>query len=86
MKFIEKLLSHLSSLFKNGGEHWSSTRFAFVLAVVISNFVVFGTWLGLSIAAGTLLPIDTSIIVLYGLANGISSATKLVQNPMEKKE
>jgi len=86
MKFIEKLLSHISSLFKNGGPHWSSTRFAFILAVIISNFVVFGVWLGLSIGAGVLLPIDSSIIVLYGLANGISAATKLVQKQQEKKE
>jgi hypothetical protein len=84
MKFIDKLLSHTSSLFRNGGPDWSSTRFAFMLSVVISNIVVFGVWVGLSIAAGVLLPIDSSIIVLYCIANGISSATKLIQKQQEK--
>ena len=85
-KFFSKLISHISSLFKNGGEHWSSTRFAFLLAVVLSNFVIFGVWMGLSIVSKTILPVDNSVIILYAICNGLLSATKLIQKPMENKE
>jgi hypothetical protein len=82
-KFFGKLFSHISSLFKNGSPYWSSTRFAFILSVVISNVSIFGLWIFLSIMNNMLLPIDSSIIVIYAICNGLLSAAKLIQKPME---
>ena len=64
----------------------SSTRFAFLLSVLLSNFIIFGSWLGLSIYFGKLLEIPESVIILYGIANGISVTGKMFQNWVEGKE
>lgn len=85
MNFWDKLLSRLSSLFKNGGTNWSSVRFAFIIAVMLSNFAFWGIWSGLSIGKHELQPIPESVIVIYCLANGIAAGSKLLQKPMEKK-
>jgi hypothetical protein len=82
--FFNNLFHHISSLFKNGGPHWSSTRFAFLLSVIISNFSIFGMWIFLSVINNTLLPIDNSIIMIYAICNGLLSATKLIQKHQEK--
>jgi hypothetical protein len=86
-EFFVKLFSHLSGLFKdNGVNNWSSSRFVFLFSAILSNLVIFGLWLGLCIYSHQLLPIDTSIIVLYGIANGITSITKLVQKKQESDD
>ena len=74
-----------SNLLKNGESHLSAMRFSFVLAVVISNFVVFGVWLGLSIANNEILSIPESVLVLYGLANGVAFGSKITQSNIESK-
>jgi hypothetical protein len=85
--FWNKLLGNLSGLFRNGnGPNWSSTRFAFLLSVVLSNFSIFGVWIYLSLLNGQMLPIDDSILMLYAICNGLLSATKLIQKNMEKKK
>jgi hypothetical protein len=86
MKFWNKLLSRLSSLFKNGGTNWSSVRFSFIVTVIISNICFWGIWTGLSIFQNTILTIPESVIVIYCLANGIAVGSKLVQKPMEHKD
>jgi len=83
---FQKILSNLSSLFKNGGKNWSSMRFAFMVAVLLSNFCFFGLWVGLSIKNNELMKVPESVIVLYALANGISYSGKLIQKPIEKKK
>jgi len=85
MNFWNKLLSKLSSLFKNGGANWSSIRFAFIVAVMLSNFAFWGIWAGLSIAKHELQPVPDSVVVVYSLANGIAVGGKLAQKPMENK-
>jgi hypothetical protein len=84
--FWDKLLSKISSLLKNGGNYWSSNRFAFLLAVIISNLAIFGVWIGLSLINNTLMIIDWTVLTLYGMANGLSITSKLVQKNMEKKK
>ena len=84
--FWNKLLSRLSSLFKNGGVNWSSVRFAFLLAVILSNFAFWGIWSGLSISKKELQLVPESVIIIYCLANGIAVSSKLIQKPMEKKK
>ena len=86
MNFWNKLLSKISSLFKNGGENWSSVRFSFIVTVLASNISFWGIWVGLSIYHKEILPIAESVIVIYSLANAITVGSKLAQKPMEKKE
>lgn len=86
MNFWNKLLSKLSSLFKDGKDHlWSSTRFAFIITVILSNLSFWGVWIGLSVYRHELQPIPDSVVVIYCLANGIASSLKLIQKPMESK-
>jgi len=84
-QFFNKLMSNLSSVFKNGGKNWSSVRFAFIIAVMLSNFAFWGVWTCLSIAKKDIYPVPESVIVIYCLANGIAVSSKLGQKPMEKK-
>jgi hypothetical protein len=86
MSFWEKLISKISSLFKNGGPNWSSIRFAFIVSVMLSNFAFWGIWTGLSIYNGEIQKVPESVIVIYCMANGIAVGSKLAQKPMEKKE
>ena len=55
----------------------SSTRFAFLLSVLLSNFIIFGSWLGLSIYFGKLLEIPESVIILYGIEEAIVTDTSI---------
>jgi len=81
--FINKLLSKLSSIFKNGSANWSSVRFAFIMTVVLSNICFWGIWVGLSIYQNKILEIPQSVIVIYGISHGLSFGSKLVQKKME---
>ena len=85
MIFFNKLISKLSSLFKNGGSNWSSIRFAFIIAVILSNFAFWGIFTGLSIYKQEIQKIPESVIVIYCMANGIAVGGKLTQKTMEKK-
>lgn len=87
MKFWNKLLSKLSSLFKDGIDHmWSATRFSFILTVVISNLAFWGVWCGISLHKGALQTIPESLITVYCLANSIVVTSKLIQKKQENKE
>lgn len=86
MKFIDKLMHKLSSMLKNGGNNWSSVRFAFLLCVIFSNFSFWGIWSALSIYKGSMQTIPESLIVIYALANGISYVGKIGQKRMEIKK
>jgi len=85
-QFIDTLLHRLSSMFKNGGEHWSSVRFGFLTCVVLSNLCFWGVWTGLCLSKGAIQTIPQSVIVLYSLANGISYFGKVGQKRMENKK
>jgi len=83
---FDKLLHNMSDLLKNGSPRWSSMRAAFLLAVLISNFAIFGVWVSLSVRGGAVLPIPESVIFLYAISNGLSIGGKLIQKPLEKKK
>lgn len=85
MKFIDRLLHNLSDMMKNGGTQWSSMRVAFTYAHFLSTTLILGLWFGLSIASGQLLPIDSSIIILYGTMTGLGYGGKISQKYLEKK-
>lgn len=82
--FLNRLFGFVAGFFKTDG-NLSSQRAAFLLSVVISNLAIFGVWIVLSYINKTIVPINESILVLYGLANGISVTSKLIQTKLEDK-
>jgi len=77
-------MSKLSSLLKDGqSDNWSSTRFAMLFTVLLSNIVIFGTWAAVCILKQDIIMIPSSLITLYGLANGIIVTGKVTQKHFE---
>ena len=69
----------------NGGPgSWSSNRVSFIFTMLISNIIVWGAILYLVIVNSEFPNIPDSIVVIYGLANGIASAAKLWQKREER--
>jgi len=85
MNLFTVLLSKLSSLFHDGvTTSWSAMRFVFIYSHVLSTTVILGAWLGLSLAQQKLLPVDSSIIVLYSSLTVSGYAAKYAQKRVEK--
>jgi hypothetical protein len=81
---IKKLLSKLSSLFKDGKTpDWSSIRFSFLLTSVVSTLAFWIVWIVLCSINNKMIEIPESVIVLYCVSHGISSVGKLVQKNQE---
>jgi hypothetical protein len=76
----------IASILKESPDSLSSTRFAFLLAVIISNFAIFGIWVGLSIYSGAVLEIPESVLILYCLSNGLSFSGKIFAKYLEGKK
>lgn len=75
----------LSILKENGSDNLSSNRVAFLISVILSNIIIFGTWCILSFINNELMSISESIIVIYGLSMGLSFGGKILQKNMETK-
>lgn len=58
--FIEKLLKRIDSIFKNGGDNWSSQRIMSVGLVYIPLII----WAIISLASWALMPIPESVLVI----------------------
>jgi ABC-type siderophore export system fused ATPase/permease subunit len=86
MNFINRIFSGITSLLKDKGDNLSSTRFAFLLSVIISNIMIFGVWAYLSITSHLMVPFPESVIVIFSLANAITYSGKLYQKTLENKE
>ena len=78
-------MCNLSSLLKehSGSEQLSSTRLAMLFTVILSNIVIFGVWAVVCIMKHDLIIIPSSLITLYGLANGITITGKVTQKRFE---
>lgn len=63
----------------------SSTRWVFLFTAILSNLIVWFTWLGLSIYNGAILDIPTGVWMTYGIANGVTSIAKVVSKNIEGK-
>ena len=83
-----QLIKRLSNMLEqNSGEHgWSSTRFAFIFTVMISNIVIFLAITILIIKDWRFPDVPEGILWLYALANGLSFAGKVTQKVQEVKE
>jgi len=86
MNFINKIFWGIASLLKDTGDNLSSTRFAFLLSVIISNFLIFGVWAYLSISSHAMVTFPESVIVIFSLANAITYSGKLYQKNLEGKD
>lgn len=82
---FENFKKMFTRLLQEGKDSLSSTRFSFLFSVLVSNISIFGCWLILSCISNTILPIPESVVVLYGLANGLSFSGKVFQRWIEGK-
>lgn len=82
-KLLEKLSTMLQENAGNGA--WSSTRFSFIFAVIISNIVIFLALTVLTVKEGKFPEVPEGILWLYALANGIAFTGKVVQKTKETK-
>lgn len=73
-------------LLQSGKDSLSSVRLAFLYSVFISNLLIFGCWIYLSISSFQMIPIPESVLVFYALANGISTGGKIWQKFLEGKD
>lgn len=64
---------------------WSSNRVAYLFTVFLSNIIIFSAILYYVINSGDLPIIDSSILAIYGLANGIPQVAKVWQKKEEQK-
>ena len=69
-----------------GNGAWSSTRFAFIFSVVISNVAIFSIFIYESIKNNQIADVPEGVLWIYALANGISFAGKVSQKFKEVKE
>jgi hypothetical protein len=83
--YMKNLLKKFSSLLQDGSgdSAWSTTRFAFLFTVIISNVVIFGVWVAICYHKREIVPIPSEIVTLYSLANGITAASKVIQKRFE---
>ncbi len=66
-------------------KRWSSQRFAFILTILISNILVWYTYVIISILEHRFVEVPEAIVFLYGLANGIAGASKVFQKIPEQR-
>ena len=83
---LDTLWKKLETMFiVNGGPGtWSSNRVAFIFTMVLSNIIMWGAILYLVIVNSAFPDIPNSIVMLYGLANGIASVSKVWQKREER--
>jgi len=62
----------------------SAGRFAFLLQVCLSNFVVWYVFLFVCIWTRAIVDIPEGVYILYGLANGVAFTGKVAQSFTEK--
>jgi hypothetical protein len=62
----------------------SAGRFGFLLSVILSNVVVWYTWLFVSILTRTMVDIPEGVYITYAIANGVAFAGKGIQSFAER--
>lgn len=63
---------------------WSSNRVAFIFTMFISNIILWGAILYLVIQTLAFPVIPESIVVIYGISNGVASVAKVWQKREER--
>lgn len=76
----------LESMVITNGEKssWSSNRVAFLFTMILSNVIVWGAIVYLTLLNGAFPDIPQSIVIIYGAANGIASIAKVWQKREER--
>lgn len=62
-EFLSKIFNRIDSIFKNGGNNWSSQRIMSMSLVMLPIIV----WTVLSLKSLTMAPIPESVVVVIGL-------------------
>lgn len=84
---LNKIVMKLGSMLRenDASKNWSSTRFSFLLATMLSNIIIFIILTVLTIKNGKFPEIPEGVLWLYALANGLSFAGKVSQKTQEVK-
>jgi hypothetical protein len=81
---MKKLLHKLSTLLTEGDDgSWSTTRFAMLFTVLISNVALFSVWVMICWYKKDIIALPTTVVSLYSLANTIVVAGKVTQKKFE---
>ena len=64
----------------------SSGRFAFLFSIILSNVVVWYTWLFVCIWTRSIVDIPSGVVMVYSAAQGLSFAGKGIQTFAERSE
>ena len=80
----DRMYAFMSGILSGGGA-LSAQRLNFLATAAISNLTFWGIWAWLCLHRDAVLEIPDSIIVIYGIANGISMVGKLGQYGMQSK-
>lgn len=64
--------------------YWSANRVAYILTMFISNFIVWAGILILIIVNMSFPDVPDGVIMIYGIANGVSSISKVFQKREER--
>ncbi len=75
--------SYFRELISTDGEQ-SAGRFGFLFSIILSNIVVWYTWLFVCIWTRNLVDIPVGVYTAYGIANGVAFAGKGVQSFAER--
>lgn len=81
MKIIPETFENLI----NSHSETSSTRWVFLFTAVLSNIIVWFTWVIVCIIKVEIVDIPMGVWMAYGIANGVASVAKVVQKNIEEK-
>lgn len=77
------MTSYLRELMDSNGNQ-SAGRFGFLFSVILSNVVVWYTWLFVCMWTRSLVDIPVGVYTAYGIANGMAFAGKGIQSFAER--
>lgn len=86
--FKHELFNKIQGMFIENSDDglWSSSRVVFVFTATLSNIILWVGILYLLIKNSNFPIVPESIIVVYGVANGITSISKILQKKQERLE
>ena len=80
-----KLVSDNFSKLVNASSSESSTRWVFLFTAILSNIILWFTWVIVCIIKVEIVDIPMGVWMAYGIANGVTSIAKVVQKNIEEK-
>lgn len=83
MNIGDLLVDGYKALVAKGGEA-SSVRWVLLFTTILSNLLLWPTWLYICVKTNTIVDIPFGVYTTYGVANGITMVGKVWQKHMER--